>query len=31
MVSVNPDPKYPPRLVSRKAVRRLHKVWGVKF
>ena len=31
MVSVNPDPKYPPRLSPRKAVRRVHKVWGVKF
>jgi len=31
MVSVNPDPKYPPRLAPRKTVRRLHKVWGVKF
>jgi SOS-response transcriptional repressor LexA len=31
MVSVNPDPKYPPKLAPRKAVRRMHKVWGVKF
>jgi len=31
MVSVNPDPKYPPKLSPRKAVRRMHKVWGVKF
>jgi SOS-response transcriptional repressor LexA len=31
MVSVNPDPKYPPKLAARKSVRRLHKVWGVKF
>ena len=31
MVSVNPDPKYPPKLAPRKAVRRIHKVWGVKF
>ena len=31
MVSVNPDPKYPPKLASRKSVRRMHKVWGVKF
>jgi phage repressor protein C with HTH and peptisase S24 domain len=31
MVSVNPDPKYPPKLSPRKAVRRIHKVWGVKF
>ena len=31
MVSVNPDPKYPPKLAPRKSVRRMHKVWGVKF
>jgi len=31
MVSVNPDPKYPPKLALRKSVRRIHKVWGVKF
>ena len=31
MVSVNPDPKYPPKLAARKSVRRIHKVWGVKF
>ena len=31
MVSVNPDPKYPPKLAPRRSVRRMHKVWGVKF
>jgi phage repressor protein C with HTH and peptisase S24 domain len=31
MISVNPDPKYPPKIVSRRAIRRMHKVWGVKF
>jgi phage repressor protein C with HTH and peptisase S24 domain len=31
MVSANPDPKYAPRSVSRRAIRSMHKVWGIKF
>jgi phage repressor protein C with HTH and peptisase S24 domain len=31
LISVNPDPKYPPVLVPKRAIRKIHKVWGVKF
>jgi SOS-response transcriptional repressor LexA len=31
LISINPDPKYPPRSVPRRAIRLAHKVWGVKF